>query len=157
MKERFEQKYIKVPSGCWEWQACSHERGYGYFYTSKEYSKRKMDFAHKVSLFLYKGIKTGSKEHVMHICDNPKCVNPDHLKVGTHKDNMRDMAEKGRAGGPKKINEKDIKNIRELRKKGYQIKQIAEKYNLDRGYTSRLCKGCLPYKYKPKNIGDFKL
>lgn len=151
MKERFEEKYIKMPSGCWEWQAASHERGYGYFYTSKEYSDRKMDYAHKVSLFLYKGIKTGKDQHVMHLCDNPKCVNPDHLKVGTHKDNMRDMTNKGRnKPGNQKLNKKEIETIRALRKEGYQIKQIAEKYGLDRGHTSRLCKGCLPYKSKPQ-------
>jgi hypothetical protein len=52
--------------------------------------------AHRVAWYLLRGeIPTG--QHVMHTCDNPRCVNPDHLQLGTHAANMHDMARKGRA------------------------------------------------------------
>lgn len=111
-----------------------------------------MDYAHKVSMFLYKGIKTDENLHVLHICDNPKCVNPDHLRTGSHTDNMRDMFKKGRNRvSSQKLTQDQVNEIRKLRSQGYQIKEIAKKYNMDRGHTSRLCKGCLLKGTRPQD------
>lgn len=141
MLERFEDKYTITDNGCWEWFAAHHERGYGYFFTSKEYSNRKMDYAHRVSLFLYEGIRDDDKE-VLHSCDNPCCVNPNHLTLGTHKDNMEDMIMKKRSlSGVQKLSLSDVDRIMQLRSEGVEVKEIASMYGIDRGHASRVSRG----------------
>lgn len=144
MLERFEEKFEPVTeSGCWVWTAGQHERGYGYFYTSKDYSKRKMDFAHRVSYHLYNGVKPKAGESVCHRCDNPSCVNPAHLFLGTHEDNMRDMARKGRGVVPQqKVSGYEVEFMKYLRYgRGGQVKDIADLVGLSPSQTSRVLKG----------------
>lgn len=89
--ERFESKYIPEPnSGCWLWLGSKTLAGYGYFRVGN-----KMKRAHRVSFELFKGDILGDF-YVLHTCDIPSCVNPNHLFLGTQKDNMRDMMRKGR-------------------------------------------------------------
>lgn len=78
---------------CWEWTG-SHDRlGYGFVSIS---GKRRS--SHRVSWELSNGcLKPGM--HVLHACDNRRCVRPSHLFLGTHRDNMRDMVLKGRSRG----------------------------------------------------------
>lgn len=140
MTERFMEKVEKT-SSCWLWKGCCHERGYGYFYTGPEYSSRKMDYAHRVSLFLHK-----DERHddlcVLHSCDNPKCVNPEHLSWGTQKDNMKDMSNKGRATATnQKLTQEDIELAMLMREEGVLVKDIASYFNIDRGHASRASRG----------------
>jgi len=90
--ERFEQKYIPVPeSGCWLWTEGLFKGGYGNIHTTGKSCTQ----AHRISWQIYKGpIPKGL--HVLHKCDVPSCVNPDHLFLGTHLDNMKDKVKKGR-------------------------------------------------------------
>lgn len=76
-------------SQCWPWKG-RKIKGYGYLTLDG-----KGFYAHRVSWLLFFGEDPGNK-CVLHKCDNPPCVNPNHLFAGTHKDNMRDMFKKGR-------------------------------------------------------------
>ena len=100
-KELFEDKFIPEPnSGCWLWIAAYNTNGYGYFRTGSMVNRtRRNEQAHRVSYKLYKGdIPQGL--HVCHKCDNKSCVNPEHLFLGTVKDNMQDCVRKNRQKKP---------------------------------------------------------
>jgi hypothetical protein len=92
VEERFNKKYkINETTDCWEWQYATNNLGYGFFRNND-----KMRLAHRVSYEINNGpIPSGMC--VCHLCDNPVCVNPDHLWLGTVKENMHDMIKKGRA------------------------------------------------------------
>lgn len=91
VKARFWSKVsIGAPDDCWEWQAYATKQGYGKFSIGK-----KLYMAHRVSYKLTYGDFDQSLD-CCHKCDNPRCVNPNHLFLGTTKDNMQDMLSKGR-------------------------------------------------------------
>ena len=96
LKERFDQSYkINDATLCWEWQRNLNRAGYSKIEFNDELGKRKTISGHRLSYKIYKGsIKNGL--FVCHSCDNPACVNPEHLWLGTHEDNMKDMDDKGR-------------------------------------------------------------
>ena len=87
LAERFEQKYVPEPnSGCWLWVS-THSRGRAMIWEPP------MTTAARVSWQLHKGqIPMGLQ--VLHRCDTPMCVNPEHLFLGTRSDNMWDMSAK---------------------------------------------------------------
>lgn len=89
--ERFGMKYYQdFANGCWQWTSTSN-RGRGVFTAQKGRM-----LASRASWVIHRGpIPEGM--HVLHACDNPRCVNPEHLFLGTHDDNMADKKEKGRA------------------------------------------------------------
>lgn len=92
IRSRFESKFIKdEPNRCWIWQAGVRGKNkYGGFRVNRTSIK----LAHNVSYEIYvKQIPTGLK--VLHICDNPLCVNPHHLLLGTQQENIKDRDQKG--------------------------------------------------------------
>lgn len=100
MKEHFESKFTPEPmSGCWLWDSPRNDRfGYGYYRNRKN---RKILAAHRLAWSLYRGpIPDGIC--VLHKCDTPACVNPDHLFLGTRADNNRDMNSKNRGNNQTK-------------------------------------------------------
>ena len=102
--------------GCWEWTASVSEKGYGYFRVGK-----KTFSAHRwIYEFLYGPIPYGKL--VCHTCDNPPCVNPDHLWLGTAQDNSSDMVSKDRQtwglrNSQAKLTAGEVDKIRSLRGK----------------------------------------
>lgn len=88
--ERFWTKVDKRSNHeCWEWQSCKNKADYGRFSF-----RNKSILAHRFMWLIIYGKMP--KKHVLHKCDNPCCVNPVHLFLGTNTDNMRDMMNKGR-------------------------------------------------------------
>lgn len=96
--------------GCWEWQGTLSKQDYGMMgIGDHSYG------AHRLSYLLEHGVP--EKEVIMHMCDNPRCVNPAHLMQGSYQDNMNDMWLKGRggsAGWPKGVVRRGQKNNRML-------------------------------------------
>lgn len=133
LKERFEKKFKVLENGCWEWQAASVGGSNKHTYGQFGVASGKMKLAHRVSYELYKGpIPEGMK--VCHKCDYPRCVNPDHLFLGTHKDNMQDMVLKGRKNpiyGTKHHKTKlSIEAVQEIRNTPGVIAPLARKFGV---------------------------
>lgn len=87
--ERFWAKVTKT-EGCWEWTGARTSRGYG-----NVWQGNRSTLAHRVSWTVHFGSIPEGK-HVLHHCDNPPCVKPEHLFLGDHYANMRDCRQKGR-------------------------------------------------------------
>lgn len=105
--ERFWSK-VEKSDGCWTWIAGCDPQGYGTFGLDGKVQK-----AHRVSYQLAIGpIPAGA--HVLHSCDNPPCVRPDHLRAGTRSDNMRDKVARGRDWNVKKTRCKHGHSFSEL-------------------------------------------
>ena len=85
---------INQKNGCWEWLGAKYSNGYGAITITVD-GKPRAKLTHRISYEVFCGpIPEGLC--VLHKCDNPKCINPAHLFVGTYKDNMQDAKAKGR-------------------------------------------------------------
>ena len=117
-------KNIEVNEGCWEWKGSRYKTGYGQFSI-----KNKQITAHRASWIIHYGeIPKGL--HVCHKCDNRICANPQHLFLGTPKDNTQDMIVKGRKPDPwnKVFSAEQEKQMHELYLQGCKQRDIAKKF-----------------------------
>ena len=129
IRERFEAKVWKT-KGCWLWTACRIRHGYGMLSVFG-----KMRPAHRMSWVLHRGsIPEGML--VCHSCDNPGCVNPAHLFLGTQKDNIADCLAKGRMG--RKLNAGDVREIRAAIAGGQTQVSQAKKYGVNKVTICRI-------------------
>lgn len=124
---------------CWLWKSGKNRRGYG-----KTNINSKNIAAHRMSYMLFKGELPDDKL-VCHTCDNPSCVKPAHLWLGTTEENTADMVEKkrslfGEKHSKAKITVKDVIAIRELGKEGIVQEKIAQKFGLTSGYVNSIIK-----------------
>ena len=142
--ERFWSKVNKNhPNGCWIWESTIANKKYGQFWLHGKY-----EGAHRIAWFITNGVLSlPDGFEVCHKCDNPPCVNPDHLSLGTRSDNMKDMCNKSRnhhnhAVGSKssnaKLTEKKVIGIRELSDNGYSDSTIGKWFNIDKSTINRI-------------------
>lgn len=130
MEDRFWEKVRKTAS-CWEWTAADNGVGYGYF----GIAAGEVKLAHRVSYELAFGDLDPDLK-VCHRCDNPSCVNPDHLFLGTQADNLADMRKKRR--GAIKLMDAQVLQIRDLCAQGWGRLDIAEAFGVDRSTVGRI-------------------
>ena len=116
VRERFDHKYDVRSNGCWVWKVANSRKGYGFLQAGGRSWP-----AHRISFELAHERRISAGMVIMHTCDNPPCVNPDHLREGTAQDNYADMVSKGRQRGPKgeqhgsaKLVAGDVRAIREM-------------------------------------------
>jgi hypothetical protein len=135
-KIRFDNKVNKLGTleypDCWMWEACVSSNGYGSF---KLYPKKPSIGAHVASYILYKGdIPNGMI--VCHSCDNKFCVNPNHLSLGSHQDNSRDMFAKNRNPWSSRP--------RTHCRRGHDFSIVGVKYGVKKnGKSYRTCRECI--------------
>jgi len=80
--------------------------------------------------------------HVRHRCDNPPCVNPDHLLLGTHAENMADKVERGRATKPGlKLSDEQAEEIRQRYAAGERVADLQQEFGISQQQTSRIISG----------------
>lgn len=140
--ERF-WKHVNKTDDCWLWTgAIGTGRRYGSMYIGTKGSRQYYGVSHRFSYILHKGeIPNGL--HVMHKCDVPLCVNPNHLTLGTHADNMRDMKMKGRARNvhSSNINWEMVEQIRAQAKQGIKQYVIAERFGISKSAVCNIIRG----------------
>lgn len=128
LRKSYEEKVIKT-EGCWDWKGKIHPTGYILI----TFNKKKI-LAHRASWWLHIGeIPEGI--HVLHTCDNRKCTNPEHLFLGTEKDNAVDRQKKNR--GQKgithnkcKLTEENVREIKQLLHVGLSCTKLARKFSV---------------------------
>lgn len=131
VKKWLSSRYKIMPNGCWEWTGRTNF-GYGMMkLDNKEIS------ASRVTAFLYHGLIFGSGIHALHRCDNPPCINPDHIFLGTNLDNIKDRIAKGRSNpckgevSPKsKLKEEQVREIRRRNSLGETFVSLAREFGI---------------------------
>jgi len=145
----------KGPEDCWTWTACKNTHGYGGFRVND-----RREVAHRVSYRIHHGDPEGT--NVLHSCDNPQCVNPNHLRAGTKKDNACDMARRGRQQ-KQKLSVDDVLEIVTLVKGRRLTRQvISEKYNVTKSIISGIVTGrswshTTGIKHEPKHLSEVQV
>jgi len=129
MQERLKTWSQEKSSGCIEWFGCTGKDGYGMIrYLGKNYPAHRVAYEERFG-------KIPEGMLVCHHCDNPPCVNTDHLFLGTVQNNASDMVEKGRAfcgetHHSAKLNPEKVLKIRELHSKGIAVTTLAKMFGV---------------------------
>ena len=141
--ERFHEKWeLDKESGCWVWTASTAGKGYGQI---KIPGQRRNIYAHQLSYIIHYG-EIPSGMMVCHTCDNPRCVKPSHLFLGTAKDNLQDMKLKGRhLNGAKnaksKLTDEQVRAIHMLSREGLSQGKLGKTFGVSQGQIFRILKG----------------
>lgn len=125
------------PKACWVWVAGKHPSGYGMIGVPGGKHK----YAHRLSLEFATGQFIPHGMMVLHSCDNPSCVNPAHLSIGTAAENSADAMSKGRTprgerAGHAKLSDNDVRGIRWLMSEGSKLSDVARQFKVTPGTIS---------------------
>jgi len=156
LQERFYANVKKTEGGCWLWMGRRNHKGYGVFH----FLNGTTVLAHRLSWFMKYGaelLRRGNNAEgmcMLHICDNPPCVNPDHLFLGTKADNNEDMVRKGRnshlggkglnkgaRNGQVKLDEEKVVEIRKLLRQGVTQAELGRMFGVHRGTIGEIHRG----------------
>jgi hypothetical protein len=142
--------HVDKSGDCWIWTGSKHDQGYGQINIDK-----KMTFTHRISYEISNNVKLDRNTKVLHSCDNPPCVNPAHLFLGTQADNVRDAVAKGRMKTSRgcdhklsKLSYEDIVMIRKLHFEGMSGADLGRMYHVGKSTVHRIIK---KYTYKGIN------
>jgi len=130
---RCELDHVK---GCWQFHGAPTSNGYG-----RLTYEHRTEYAHRVSAMIFLGFDLASELLVLHRCDVPACVNPDHLWIGTQADNMRDAAAKGRMTGGKKLSEGKVAAIKYDLGLGRPHRSLALEYGVSTTTIGQIARG----------------
>lgn len=136
MKERIKKFWAKAKktASCWLWRRANNGIGYGVVRWGHP-----MRLAHRIAWEIKNGpIPKGMC--VLHRCDNPSCVNPKHLYLGTHADNMRDIALRER-NSTMKISNADVNRIRAAMREGANAGELARKFSVHNDTINGIARG----------------
>jgi hypothetical protein len=138
--EWFQTKLITTPTGCKEWNGCRFAQGYGVVRMNGKNMK-----AHRISLEHHLGRQIREGMFVLHSCNNPPCCTPEHLREGTHQENMDDKLRSGRqsrgeANGKSKLTIQQVEEIRVNVNRLTQY-QLAELYGVKRPCIAKIQRG----------------
>jgi hypothetical protein len=120
---------------CWNWLGSKMPSGYGKF--SNGGHKDGWKLAHRVSYILHFG-SVPAGLYVCHTCDNPSCVNPNHLFAGSPRDNVIDMRRKGRHKDGR-LTPAEVVQIRKLRSEGRSLNELGELFGVGFSNISAVC------------------
>lgn len=133
IRSRFEDKVIKS-EGCWGWKGHLDKNGYPLLKSGTGGKEFKETRGGRISWLIYRG-EIPKGKYLLHTCDNPTCTNPEHMFLGTPKENSQDMVAKGRGNkgskhGNSKLDEEKIKEIRKMYDDGYKVTVIMGKFGI---------------------------
>jgi hypothetical protein len=140
-KETLLDRAIPEPnSGCWLWEGYAKKVTETYLQPRVMYKNKAMSVSRLLWILFNGEIPKGKS--VCHTCDVSLCINPKHLYLGTHTENMLDLAKRGRGRTANQImGPSDVVMARELRLKGNKVKDIAEKFGVSPKGMSRILTG----------------
>ena len=140
-EQRFWSKVQPEASGCWTWTAARSPRGYGRF----GWAMNDVRMAHRVAWeLLYGPIPPGL--FACHSCDNPPCVRPSHIFIGSNQDNVNDKVSKGRQSrgethGRHKLSEADARYIKSAVAFGVEQRALADQFGVSQAIVSLIVRG----------------
>lgn len=130
---------IIVNETCWEWQGSKTIAKYGTIVL-----EGRVQMVHRVSWELANGRSVAEGLFILHSCDNPSCINPEHLREGTQQDNMDDMVKRNRSHAPRtkwNTQESTIREIKRLRQQNVTVVEIAKRLNVGKSLVSHVSSG----------------
>jgi hypothetical protein len=154
MLAKYDEKFLRrfwgnigpITSRCWDWIGAKRGMGYGTIRLSADAGECQQLRSNRVAWEVLNGKEIPDGMCVCHCCDNPGCVNPDHLFLGTHANNMADMASKGRSTCGEKhsraiLSDSDVLRIVSLSSGNRSQRSIASEFKVSEQAVSHIVTG----------------